>query len=151
VYWTGKDERPQLFRAEDTMGFSAKGVRATWRVPFAGLLVGGFLYISTAQTPEVVSTYTLESWQNQPDKTDRTDHKPVRVRSLMACTNIEPKRDGNECLLRFENDGKMYLQYDQTITATSTDEVSLSCVGKEPGDPISCEATITVLKYENGA
>jgi len=133
------------------MGFSAKGVPAMWRVLVAGLLVGGFLYISSAQTPEVVSTYTLKSWQNQPDKADRTDHKPVRERSLMACTNVEPKRDGNECLLRFENDGKMYLQYDQTITATSTDEVSLSCVGKEPSDPISCEATITVLKYKQGA
>ena len=33
--------------------------------------------------------------------------------------------------------------------STSTDEVSLSCVSKEPTEPVSCEATITVLKYKN--
>jgi hypothetical protein len=67
----------------------------------------------------------------------------------MVCTNVEPKKNGNECLLKYENDGKMNVQFHQAITATSTDEVSLSCVSKDPTEPVSCEATITVLKYKN--
>ena len=63
----------------------------------------------------------------------------------MACTNVGPKTDGSECLLKYENDGKMYLQFNQTITATSTDEVHLTCVSKGPAEPISCEVAITVL------
>ena len=39
---------------------------------------------------KAVSSYTLNSWQNQPGKTDQTDHKPVHEGNLMACTN-EPK------------------------------------------------------------
>jgi len=39
----------------------------------------------------------------------------------------------------------MYLQFNQTITATSTDEVHLTCVSKDPAEPISCEVAITVL------
>jgi hypothetical protein len=38
----------------------------------------------------------LNSWQNQPGKTDQTDHKLVHEGNLMASTN---KKDGNECLL----------------------------------------------------
>ena len=67
----------------------------------------------------------------------------------MVCTTVEPRKDGNECLLTYENDGKMSVQFNQAITATSTDEVSLSCVSQEPTEPVSCEATITVLKYKN--
>jgi hypothetical protein len=64
----------------------------------------------------------------------------------MSCTNVEPKNDGTECLLKYENDGKMYLQFYKTITATSTDEVHLTCVSKDPAQSILCEMTITVLK-----
>ena len=117
-----------------------------WHVLVAVLLVAGVVCISVSQTPKAVSSYTLKSWQNQPGKADQTDHKPVHEGSLMACTNVEPKKDGNECLLKYENDGKMYLQFKQTITATSTDEVYLTCVSKVPAEPISCEATIIVLK-----
>ena len=67
-------------------------------------------------------------------------------RHLMACTNVGPKTDGSECLLKYENDGKMYRQFNQTITAASTDEVRLTCVSKDPTKPVRCEATITVLK-----
>jgi predicted SAM-dependent methyltransferase len=122
-----------------------------WRALVAVPLVAGVVCISMSQNPEVVSSYTLTSWQNQPGEADQTDHKPVHEGSLMACTNVEPKKNGNECLLKYENDGKMNLQFHQTITATSTDEVSLSCVSREPTEPISCEATITVLKYKNRA
>ncbi len=111
----------------------------------AVLLVTGVVGVAALQTPKPAPNYTLKSWQNQPDKADHADHKPVHEGSLMACTNIEPKKDGSECLLKYENDGKMYLQFNQTITATSTDEVHLTCVSKDPAEPISCEVAITVL------
>ena len=117
-----------------------------WRALVAVLLVAGVVCVSVSQTPKAVSSYTLNSWQNQPGKTDQTDHKPVHEGNLMACSNVEPQKDGNECLLKYGNDGKMYLEFNQTITATSTDEVYLTCVSKLPAGPISCEATITVLK-----
>jgi len=116
-----------------------------WRALVA-VLLGGVVCVSASQTPKAVSSYTLKSWQNQLGKADQADHKPVHEGSLMACTNVEPKKDGNECLLKYEADGKMYLQFNQTITATSTDELYLTCVSKVPTEPISCEATITVLR-----
>lgn len=116
-----------------------------WRALVAMLLVAGVVCVSVSQTPKPVSSYTLKSWQNQPVRADQTDHKPVHEGDLMACTNVEPKKGGNECLVKYENDGKMYLEFNQTITATSTDEVYLTCVSKVPAEPISCEATITVL------
>jgi predicted SAM-dependent methyltransferase len=112
----------------------------------AALLIAGVVCVSASQTPKPVSSYILKSWQNQPGKADQADHKPVHEGSLMACTNVEPKKDGSECLLKYENDGKMYLQFNQTITATSTDKVRLTCVTKDPTEPVRCEATITVLK-----
>jgi predicted SAM-dependent methyltransferase len=133
------------------MDVLARGILEVRRVLVAVLLVVGAVCASMPQNPEVVSTYTLESWQNQPGMADQTGHKPVHEGSLIACTNVEPKKDGNECLLKYENDGKMYLEFHQTITATSTDEVFLSCVSKESTEPISCEVTITVLKYKNRA
>jgi hypothetical protein len=72
-----------------------------WRALVAVLLVAGVVCVSVSQTPKAVSSYTLNSWQNQPGKTDQTDHKPVHEGNLMACTNVEPKKDGNECLLRY--------------------------------------------------
>ena len=114
-------------------------------------LFAGVFCISTSQMPEVVSSYALKSWQNRPNQADQTAHKPVHQGSLMACTNVEPKKAGNECLLKYENNGKMYIQFHQTITAASSDEVSLTCVSKEPTEPISCEVTITELKYQNPA
>jgi hypothetical protein len=117
-----------------------------WRALVAVLLIAGFVCVSASQAPKAVSSYTLKSWQNQPGKPDQTDHKPVREGSLMACTNVEPKKDGNSCLLKYEHDGKMNLQFNQTITATNTDDMYLTCVSKLPAEPISCEATITVLK-----
>ena len=111
----------------------------------AALLIAGVVGVSASHTPKPVSSYTLKSWQNQPGKVDHADHKPVHEGSLMACTSVEPKKDGSECLLKYENDGKMYLQFNQTITATSTDEVHLTCVSKGPAEPISCEVAITVL------
>src|SRR5215831_2537129 len=113
------------------------------------LLVAGVVCISMSQMPEVVSSYALKSWRNRPNQADQTDHQPVQQGSLMACTNVEPNKAGNECLLKYENDGKMYILFHQTITATSSDEVSLICVSKEPTEPISCEVTITELKYQN--
>jgi len=113
------------------------------------LLVAGLVCISTSQMPEAISSYALMSWQNRPNQADQTDHKLVHQGSLMACTNVEPKKAGNECLLKYQNDGEMYIQFHQTITATSSDEVSLTCVSKEPTEPISCEVTITELKYQN--
>ena len=115
------------------------------------LLVAGVVCISTSQMPEVVSSYALKSWQNRPNQADQTDHRLVHQGSLMACTNVEPNKGGNECLLKYENDGTMYIQFHQTITATSSDEVSLTCVSKAPSEPISCELTITELKYNNPA
>jgi len=115
------------------------------------LLVAGVVCISTSQMPEVVSRHALKSWQNRPNQADQMDHTQVHQGSLMACTNVEPKKAGNECLLKYENDGKMYIQFHQTITAASSDEVSLTCVSEEPTEPISCEVTITELKYQNPA
>jgi hypothetical protein len=66
-----------------------------WRALVAVLLVAGVVCVSVSQTPKAVSSYTLNSWQNQPGKTDQTDHKPVHEGNLMACTNVEPKKDGN--------------------------------------------------------
>ena len=117
-----------------------------WRAFLAVLLVAGGVFVSVSQTPKAVSSYTLKSWQNEPGKVDQIDHKPVHEGSLMDCTNVEPKKDGNVCLLKYENDGKMYLEFNQTITATSTDEVYLTCVSRAPTEPISSEATISVLK-----
>jgi hypothetical protein len=117
-----------------------------WRAIVAVLLVAGAVYVSVSQTPKAVSSATLKSWQNQPGKADQTDHTPVHEGNLMACTNVEPKKDGSECMLKYEHDGKMSIQFHQTISATSTDEVYLTCVGKVLTEPISCEATITVLK-----
>ena len=131
------------------MDLSVRGILKMWRALVAVPLGAGVVCISMSQNPEVGARYTLKSWQNQPGKTDQTDHRPVHEGSLMVCTNVEPKKDGNECLLKYENDGKMNVQFHQTITATSTDEVSLSCVSKEPTEPVSCEATITVLIYKN--
>jgi hypothetical protein len=131
------------------MDLSVRGILKMWCAIVAVPLGAGFACISISQNPEVGSSYTLKSWQNQPGKTDQTDHRPVHEGSLMVCTNVEPKKDGNECLLKYENDGKMNVRFHQAITATSTDEVSLSCVSKEPTEPVSCEATITVLKYKN--
>jgi len=131
------------------MNLLARGILETWRALVTASLVTGVVGISMSQNPEVGSSYTLKSWQNQPEKTDRRDHKAIHEGSLIACTNVEPKKDGNECLLKYEHDGQMYAQFHQTVTASSTDEVLLSCVSKEPTDPISCEATMTVLKYEN--
>jgi hypothetical protein len=133
------------------MDLSVRGILEMWRALVAVRLVAGVVCISMSQNPEVGPSYTLKSWQNQPGKADQTDHRPVHEGSLMVCTNIEPKKDGNECLLKYEHDGKMYVQFHQALTATSTDEVSLSCVSKEPTEPVSCEATITVLKYKNRA
>jgi hypothetical protein len=117
-----------------------------WRAFLAVLLVAGVVCVSVSQTQKAISGYTLKSWQNEPGKVDQIDHKPVHEGNLMECTNVEPKKDGNVCLLKYENDGKMYLEFNQTITATSTDEVYLTCVSKIPTEPISCEATISVLK-----
>jgi hypothetical protein len=128
------------------INLSAGGILEMRRALVAVLLVAGVVCVSVSQTPKAVSSYTLESWQNQPGKADQTDHKPVHEGNLMACTNVEPKKDGNECLLKYEHDGKMNLQFHQTISATSTDEVYLTCVSKVPTEPISCEAIITVLK-----
>ena len=131
------------------MDLSVKGILKMWCALVAVSLGAGFACVAMSQNPEVGSSYTLKSWQNQPGQADQTDHRPVHEGSLMVCTNVEPKKDGNECLLKYENDGKMNAQFHQAITATSTDEVSLSCVSKEPTEPVSCEATITVLKYKN--
>ena len=116
------------------------------RALIAVLLVAGVVCFSASQTPKAVSSYTLKSWQNQPGKADQADHKPVHEGNLMVCTNVEPKKNGNECLLKYENDGEMYVEFRQTITATRTDEVSLTCASKVSSEPISCEVTITVLK-----
>jgi hypothetical protein len=128
------------------INLSAGGILEMWRALVAVLLIAGFVCVSASQTPKAVSSYTLKSWLNQPGKADQTDHKPVHEGSLMACTNVEPKKDGNSCSLKYEHDGKMNLQFNQTITATNTDEMYLTCVSKLPAEPISCEATITVLK-----
>jgi hypothetical protein len=131
------------------MDLSVRGILKMWHALVALPLGAGLVCISMSQNPEVGSSYTLKSWQNQPDKADQTDHRQVDKGSLMVCTNIEPKKDGNECLLKYENDGQMDAQFHQAITATSTDEVSLTCVSEKPSEPISCEATITILKYKN--
>jgi hypothetical protein len=117
-----------------------------WRSLILTLFVAGSVCVSVSQTPKPVSGYTLKSWQNQPGKADQVDHKPVHEGSLMACTNIEPNKHGNGCLLRYEHDGKMSLEFHQTISATSTDEVFLTCMSEVPAEPISCDATVTVLK-----
>ena len=42
-----------------------------WRALVAVLLVAGVVCVSVSQTPKPVSSYTLNSWQNQPGKTDQ--------------------------------------------------------------------------------
>jgi hypothetical protein len=58
------------------------------------------------------------------------DDRPQVLELRKATRESRIKKDGNECLLKYEDDGKMYLQFTQTITATSTDEVYLTCVSK---------------------
>ena|ERR1017187_5843042 len=70
----------------------AGGILKMWRALVA-VFVAGVVCVSASQTPKAVSSYTLKSWQNQLGKADQTDHKPVHEGSLMACTNVEPKKD----------------------------------------------------------
>jgi hypothetical protein len=47
------------------------------------------------------------------------DDRPQVLELRKATRESRIKKDGNECLLKYEDDGKMYLQFNQTITATA--------------------------------
>jgi hypothetical protein len=118
-------------------------------VLFGGILLLGSAVASLSQNPPKPwgpASY-LESWQGQPGKADVSASQPVGAGATMACIDVQPRADGSQCVLKYENGGTETLDFRQAITATKTDVVRLTCNAKAAQR--SCKVQINSPKKED--
>lgn len=101
-------------------------VRSFVGIVFVASLASALMAQQHPPKPIGPSSY-LESWQGQPGKPDKIDHIPVGAGTIMACIDVQPRQAGSECKLRYENGGEETLKFRDSITATKTDVIYLTC------------------------
>lgn len=124
--------------------------RLKWHTVCLCFLLGVcFVVGSVGQKPPIPTgpSYYLESWQGQANKPDQEDHGPVGTGTIIACIDVQPRQNGSECVIRYENGGTEHLKFHSSIQATKTDVVYLTCAAKTPQR--SCKAQLTPPKEHN--
>lgn len=91
--------------------------------------------VCQTEAPKICRPF-LRSWQGQPEKPDRIDHKPASKGANLVCYQVEsyPKQgdDGRACLLTFQDGSKSKLNFKESLRVAKDDEISLQCLGDKP-------------------